>query len=246
MLRTRRASGSRVRTEIRGSTGSAAGDPSRSVAARRTSRRRPSGSASAMNPGPRLQLADNSLSVCPNKGWPGSVTVTLETTGSKTAASRSARRPRGGDRDPGPAAAPHAPPTPPPGRAPRWTGGGRNGGSGSGPSAQRATARTEREHAPARPRAGSAGDRPQHGLPRLPRRGDGAPKLLVAQRHRHAPLRGPGRQPARRLPPPGEVGRRERPRGVAQRPQHEAGHLIPTRFETDSSVSFPRAGGLIR
>ena len=92
MLRTRRASGSRVRTEIRGSTGSAAGDPSRSVAARRTSRRRPSGSASAMNPGPRLQLADNSLSVCPNKGWPVSVTVTLETTGSKTAASRSARR----------------------------------------------------------------------------------------------------------------------------------------------------------
>jgi hypothetical protein len=68
MLRMRRANGSRVRTEIRGRAGAEASGPSRSVAARRTSRRRPSGSATAMNPGPRLQPKDNSLSVLPNKG----------------------------------------------------------------------------------------------------------------------------------------------------------------------------------
>jgi hypothetical protein len=68
MLRMRRASGSRVRTEIRGSATADASGRSGSVAARRTSRRRPSGSATAMNPGPRLQRKDDSLSVCPNKG----------------------------------------------------------------------------------------------------------------------------------------------------------------------------------
>ena len=69
MLRTRRASGSRVRAEIRGSAAAAvAGGRSRSVAARRTRRLRPSGSATAMNPGPRLQPKDSSLSACPNSG----------------------------------------------------------------------------------------------------------------------------------------------------------------------------------
>jgi hypothetical protein len=84
MLRMCRASGNSVRTEMRGwaDDGGVSGR-SRSVAARRTSRRRPSGKATAMKAGPRPQVNDSSLSTCPNKGCRGSVTVTLETTRSK-------------------------------------------------------------------------------------------------------------------------------------------------------------------
>jgi hypothetical protein len=96
MLRMCRASGNSVRTEMRGwaDDGGVSGR-SRSVAARRTSRRRPSGKATAMKAGPRPQVNDSSLSTCPNKGCRGSVTVTLETTRSKLGADRSVRGVRG-------------------------------------------------------------------------------------------------------------------------------------------------------
>jgi hypothetical protein len=92
MLRMCRASGNSVRTEMRGwaDDGGVSGR-SRSVAARRTSRRRPSGKATAMKAGPRPQVNDSSLSTCPNKGCRGSVTVTLETIRSKLGADRSVR-----------------------------------------------------------------------------------------------------------------------------------------------------------
>jgi len=62
MLRTCRASGSSARAEMRGTAApvSAAGC-SRSVAARRTKRLRPSGRATAMEAGPRLQVSDSSF-----------------------------------------------------------------------------------------------------------------------------------------------------------------------------------------
>jgi len=91
MLRMCRASGSSARAEMRGSAACGACGCSRSVAARRSSRRRPSGKATAMKAGPRLQASDNSLSSRPNRGWCGSVTVTLETTRSKSGADRSVR-----------------------------------------------------------------------------------------------------------------------------------------------------------
>ncbi|GAC1355884.1 MAG: hypothetical protein NVSMB34_09540 [Variovorax sp.] len=47
MLRTCRASGSSVRAEMRGSVAGGVGGRAQSVAARRTSRRRPSGKAAA-------------------------------------------------------------------------------------------------------------------------------------------------------------------------------------------------------
>lgn len=68
MLRTCRASGSSVRAEIRGSVAGGVSGRSKSVADRRTSRRRPSGKAAAMKAGPRLQASDSSCSCWPNNG----------------------------------------------------------------------------------------------------------------------------------------------------------------------------------
>ena len=68
MLWRCRASGSSVRAEMHGSAAPGPSGRSKSVAARRTSRRRPSGKATAMNAGPRPQVSDSSLSRCPNKG----------------------------------------------------------------------------------------------------------------------------------------------------------------------------------
>ena len=69
MLRTCRASGSSVCAEMRGSEVACdASGRSKSVAARRSNRRRPSGKAAAMNAGPRLQSSDSSRSCRPNKG----------------------------------------------------------------------------------------------------------------------------------------------------------------------------------
>jgi hypothetical protein len=112
MLRMCRASGNSVRTEMRGwaDDGGVSGR-SRSVAARRTSRRRPSGKATAMKAGPRPQVNDSSLSTCPNKGCRGSVTVTLETIRSKLGADRSVRGCQDDHRAPRPA----HPPLPHPG-----------------------------------------------------------------------------------------------------------------------------------
>jgi hypothetical protein len=62
MLCTSRASGSSVHAEIRGIAAGDACGCSRSVAARRTSRRRPSGNATAMKAGPRAQVSDSSFS----------------------------------------------------------------------------------------------------------------------------------------------------------------------------------------
>ena len=68
MLRICRASGSNARAEMRGSAACGVGGCSRSVAARRSSRRRPSGKATAMKAGPRLQARDSSSSSRPNSG----------------------------------------------------------------------------------------------------------------------------------------------------------------------------------
>lgn len=68
MLRTSRASGSRVRAEMSGKGAGGASGCSRSVAARRTSRRRPSGNATAMKDGPREQIRDSSFSRLPYSG----------------------------------------------------------------------------------------------------------------------------------------------------------------------------------
>ena len=68
MLRICRANGSSARAEMRGSTACGTGGCSRSVAARRSSRRRPSGKATAMKAGPRLQASDSSSSSRPNRG----------------------------------------------------------------------------------------------------------------------------------------------------------------------------------
>ena len=73
-----RASGSSERADTRGTGSSAAIGRSRSVEARRISRRRPSGKATAMNRGPRAQARDRTASRWPCKGWRGSVTVTAE------------------------------------------------------------------------------------------------------------------------------------------------------------------------
>lgn len=63
MLRTCRASGSSMRAEMRGSEVAwDASGRSRSVAARLSSRRRPSGRVTAMNAGPRPQSSDSSRS----------------------------------------------------------------------------------------------------------------------------------------------------------------------------------------
>ena len=75
-LRMYRASGSSLRAETRGTGGSVASGRSRSVAARRIRRRRPSGKATAMNRGPRAQASDRTARRWPDKGWRGSVTVT--------------------------------------------------------------------------------------------------------------------------------------------------------------------------
>jgi hypothetical protein len=68
MLRMCRARGSSARTEMRGSAASAIGGRPRFVAARRTSRRRPSGKATATKEGPRLQVSDSRRSGRPNRG----------------------------------------------------------------------------------------------------------------------------------------------------------------------------------
>jgi IstB-like ATP binding protein len=51
----------------------------------------PSGKATAIKAGPRLQVSDNKRSDCPNSGWRGSVMLTSETTRSKSEAARSVR-----------------------------------------------------------------------------------------------------------------------------------------------------------
>ena len=68
MVRMCRVKGSSARTEMRGSAAPDASGRSRSVAARRISRRRPSGRATATKEGPRLQVSDSRRSGCPNKG----------------------------------------------------------------------------------------------------------------------------------------------------------------------------------
>ena len=68
MLRICRASGSSVRTEMSGSTVRGASGRCRSVAARRSNRRRPSGKATTMYAGPRPQRSDSSFSRWPYSG----------------------------------------------------------------------------------------------------------------------------------------------------------------------------------
>ncbi len=99
--RTWRASGSSVRADTRGAAGSADGGRSRSVAARRIRRRRPSGKATAMNRGPRAQASDRTAKRWPDRGWRGSVTVIVEISRSAAVADcgvRLARRRHGAAR----------------------------------------------------------------------------------------------------------------------------------------------------
>src|SRR3954453_20897625 len=89
MLRTRRASGSNVRADTRGTGSSVAhAERSRSVAARRIRRRRPSGKATAMKRGPRAQRRDRTVRRWPTRGCRGSVTVTAEIRRSAAGAAR--------------------------------------------------------------------------------------------------------------------------------------------------------------
>ena len=89
MLRTRRASGSNVRADTRGTGSSVAhAGRSRSVAARRIRRRRPSGKATAMKRGPRAQRRDRTVRRWPTRGCRGSVTVTAEIRRSAAGAAR--------------------------------------------------------------------------------------------------------------------------------------------------------------
>jgi hypothetical protein len=88
-LRTRRASGSNVRADTRGTGSSIAhAGRSRSVAARRIRRRRPSGKATAMKRGPRAQRRDRTVRRWPTRGCRGSVTVTAEIRRSAAGAAR--------------------------------------------------------------------------------------------------------------------------------------------------------------
>jgi hypothetical protein len=88
-LRTRRASGSNVRADTRGTGSSVAhAGRSRSVAARRIRRRRPSGKATAMKRGPRAQKRDRTVRRWPTRGCRGSVTVTAEIRRSAAGAAR--------------------------------------------------------------------------------------------------------------------------------------------------------------
>ena len=91
MRRTSRASGSSVRAEMRGTSGSASAGWSRSVAARDTRRRRPSARRTAMYLGPRAQTSDSSVSRSPQSAWHGSTTLTSETTRFETGAARRVR-----------------------------------------------------------------------------------------------------------------------------------------------------------
>lgn len=63
-----RASASSVRADTRGVSPCVAGRRSRSVAARRIKRRRPSGKVTAMNKGPREQPSETTARCWPNKG----------------------------------------------------------------------------------------------------------------------------------------------------------------------------------
>jgi hypothetical protein len=91
MLRKCRASGRRVRAEMRGTATCDGTGRSRSVAARRTRRRRPSGNATATKAGPRAQVRESSFSCCPQSGWRVSTMVTVETIPSKSGAAWSIR-----------------------------------------------------------------------------------------------------------------------------------------------------------
>jgi hypothetical protein len=68
MHRRCRASGSRVRTEMRGPAGPVVPGRSRSVTERRTKRRRPSAKTTTTNSGPRAQASETSSSRLPCKG----------------------------------------------------------------------------------------------------------------------------------------------------------------------------------
>ena len=88
-LRTRRASGSNVRADTRGTGSSVAhAGRSRSVAARRIRRRRPSGKATAMKRGPRAQRRDRTVRRWPTRRCRRSVTVTAEIRRSAAGAAR--------------------------------------------------------------------------------------------------------------------------------------------------------------